>query len=183
MPCVVSALVVGFGMRAGIFDIHVCYCFMSDRSPIQLGPVLPPSGITNQAVGRVNACYQIPRCRNCASFLPGKLTPGVNDVHHLNAGRGDPVINDVVRVRHDFTHGRYGLTLPVQVRVFRHRHHGLHQNLPQAACCKRIDVGHVADDRRQVAARTGTPNNRQRHFWALCRLSASTMIASISAIT
>jgi len=33
MPCVVSALVVGFGMRAGIFDIHVGYCFMSDKSP------------------------------------------------------------------------------------------------------------------------------------------------------
>ena len=88
------------------------------------------AGITNEAQTRMNArplkkdfakyhqkYQQFPRYRTFASFLIRELTPGVDHIHHLNAGRGDPVVNDVVQVRHDFTHGRYGLALPVEVRI------------------------------------------------------------------
>ena len=39
----------------------------------------------------------------------GEFAAGMNDVHHLNAGCRDPVENDIVWMRHDFTHARYAL--------------------------------------------------------------------------
>jgi hypothetical protein len=56
-------------------------------------------------------------CRNYASFLPGKFAPSVNHIDHLNAGCGDSMVDNVVRVRHDFPHGGYRLALPEQVFV------------------------------------------------------------------
>jgi len=39
----------------------------------------------------------------------GEFAAGMNDVHHLDTGCRDPVENNVVWMRHNFTHARYSL--------------------------------------------------------------------------